>query len=1526
MPRKKQDQPQRLGLQSHGDKAPAADTVTEEEEMSCVSDTEERTPTSSPKPPPSLTPTPTSSPKPPPSLTPTPTSSPKPPPSLTPTPTSSPKPPPSLTPTPTSSPKPPPSLTPTPTSSSNPLDHNATPTPTSSSMVVQDRGPGLGLGQDLCQDTKDNPDKDLSLSSILALLCGGNPLQGLGRELASSPPCALVPVVTTLGGEGRMKGGRREGGREGDSSPLGLLPDVPPLSQHSLQLSALAQRVAKNSSSSFSFTLSSSSSPAAVSSNQQVSGCSSRDFHGRPAGLDVWPSLGCSWAGKEGRLSPDSAIQRLREAAANAVLHNRPTAPSSSSSLSSSFIPSSSSSFIPSLSPSLSSSFIPASPSLSSSFIPSSSSPSLSSSFIPSSSSPSLSSSFIPSSSPSLSSSFIPSSSSPSFIPSSPSLSSPFIPSSSSPSLSSSFVHSSSPSHSSSIAAGGAGLQEGLCLTLDSFPSPLSAPSSSASSTLTALSQKVNLRGQGSKVTGSEVTGSGQQRSTSPYSFLSFLSPDPPSQLTEQSSSRVVENQRGPEPSPMEENQTRAENQVSAPPQPQVEMPSLHPLLITNPLGEINPGGPAGVFQCSVCGLRMKRKSYWRRHMSVHTGLKSQQCQLCPFRCARKDNLTAHMKVHRQQEKGEEFQCDLCPFTSFRLFSLKLHMRRHQRTNPGDTHTPTQEIHTERDREGKEETETGEEREKVGEMKNEEDREGKSHSPEQAALKPGCRVQLTPRPLDTALCYSSSQTPLYPASVKQEALEVEREGEREGEGQGEREGEREGEGQGEREGEREGEGQGEREGERGKGRDKEVRVKEEPQEREFSTPLLSHHLTPLQPSLTLKRNRRKANTPPDSPSPPQRRTHTPNTHTPSPLTHTPLTHIPIMIPMATSLFSPDINTKTASDLLIKLSAATQQARVEPGAVVKQEPQEEDLSPGQQQQAGEPGLALSPDGPGASPEPPTSHLTRPEEERDRGLLEQDISRERGLLEQDISRERGLLEQDISRERGLLEQDISRDRGLLERERVPIDISVTLASELLRRLSEKQEVVVQGLNVKEEEEPMEIDPLTPSVTPDPILPPGERAESGRGEKTPPPPLLPKEDQDLFQKDLFSQDISVKMASALLYQLSEKVCKANELKENRSFSSPVAEKLFTHTPSTRPNQRDLTQPSPDKPRHVSRYRCPVCSYQAQCQRSLNHHLASHTSKTHTTGFNYYYRCHVCGFELEGWSLFLGHMTEHSEWERDAFTLRCSVCDHSTSEERAMRAHASSHTLGEAASQDYLQTHLLGGHTPKDLPDGRDSPQSGELRCPLCSFSTSRPVSMVTHMRSSHSTTDQHRCRICQRSFSRQPELQAHVRCHRQGNQYRCERCGHLARTANKLIEHVRVHTGERPFTCDLCPYSAKRRDSLRLHCRLKHPEHTPSHGHTHTPSHGHTHTPSHGHGHTHTPSHGHTHTPSHGHTHTPSHGHTHTPSWFRGSDLFLVPLTTLLSLRPLSSPRPSSPSRSSSPSPKLSFLAYLGLTEPT
>ncbi|KAJ8335690.1 hypothetical protein SKAU_G00390320 [Synaphobranchus kaupii] len=104
-------------------------------------------------------------------------------------------------------------------------------------------------------------------------------------------------------------------------------------------------------------------------------------------------------------------------------------------------------------------------------------------------------------------------------------------------------------------------------------------------------------------------------------------------------------------------------------------------------------------FQCPVCGLVIKRKSYWKRHMVIHTGVKSHQCPLCPFRCARKDNLKSHMKVHQHQDRGETFQCEQCPFTSSRHFSLKLHMRCHQHC-PANAASVKDEVTTDTEDEG----------------------------------------------------------------------------------------------------------------------------------------------------------------------------------------------------------------------------------------------------------------------------------------------------------------------------------------------------------------------------------------------------------------------------------------------------------------------------------------------------------------------------------------------------------------------------------------------------------------------------------------------------------------------------------------------------------------------------------------------------------------------------------------------------------------------------------------------------------
>ncbi|XP_054608398.1 zinc finger protein 827-like isoform X2 [Dunckerocampus dactyliophorus] len=557
---------------------------------------------------------------------------------------------------------------------------------------------------------------------------------------------------------------------------------------------------------------------------------------------------------------------------------------------------------------------------------------------------------------------------------------------------------------------------------------------------------------------------------------------------------------------------------------------------------------------------------------------------------------------------------------------------------------------------------------------------------------------------------------------------------------------------------------------------------------------------------------------------------------------------------ATSLFSPDVSTKMASDLLIRLSEATQKALVHPGSRSEAESERRGALPeGRGGQQDEPGPALSPDGPGASPNPPSLSHTP-------------------------------------------DGDAATD---------------TLASDLLRKLAESQFVAPPGVKVKEEEESMEINALmmsdlirdAPSIgdhhlaavkteqlnwmetadsrllcsgscrVPDSLVSDGrlgvkqeKELLSGQIEGEARDKFLPgvsTEEQLYFGDQLCSgakmaeqclravlwQDMSVNLASTLLHQLSERVAKSN--------SAPA---------------QGMTHPARRSPvlKAEPTWTCPSLS-------ALDPPRGS-TSSLRGSG-SFFYRCHVCGFETDRRLLFHDHMMEHRQRERGSFSLRCCVCDHSTNREEAMRAH--------------VDTHLLGGVS----------------RCPLVPPASSMPtVATATPLETS---TSEHRCRICQRSFPGQQELLVHFQGHRQGNQYRCERCGHLTRTANKLVEHVRVHTGERPFTCDLCPYSAKRRDSLRLHCKVKHAARgaNPTSVHTHR-SYPQGDDPSKHVGRLHI---------------DVQAAHASPPpllcdgGWRR--DLSpVVSITTLLALK-ARSPAPSSPSPLSSN--KLSFLGYLGLT---
>ncbi|KAG9344039.1 hypothetical protein JZ751_012515 [Albula glossodonta] len=431
-------------------------------------------------------------------------------------------------------------------------------------------------------------------------------------------------------------------------------------------------------------------------------------------------------------------------------------------------------------------------------------------------------------------------------------------------------------------------------------------------------------------------------------------------------------------------------------------------------------------------------------------------------------------------------------------------------------------------------------------------------------------------------------------------------------------------------------------------------------------------------------------------------------------------------PVPPTLFSPDMSAKTATDLLIKLSAANQKEALKGPVCVKEEPQAEGI-------AG-----------------PAQITQRPQET---GSLPKS-----GLLTQDIGNK--------------------------------------VASELLMKLSaEKKEVSFQQVTVKVE--PMEMDPpkeTSPTPTPSHLL--GFGALPGVEKSEP----LTGFSNALGspQRALFCEDISVKMASELLFKLSGQ---------------------------TEADVGDRTAPWRGG---EQLYPCGVCGKVFGRQQTLTHHLSVHTglhprsplSETKSTSSSLSTLSDSVN-GIDGSELLAPPSSNSSKSgsgmeEKPEKGFECVFCTFTCQTRPVYERHLQIHLISRMFECDVCHEFLK---TPQQLLEHKKchTAPSGGLKCPLGVCSPERPDALDSRLK--RPGEKRFKCQICQASAGSQPELEEHVRGHHAAGRHRCEQCGHLARTAGKLAEHVRVHTGERPFRCDRCSYRCRRKDNLGLHKRLKH-----------------------------------------------------------------------------------------------------------
>lgn len=230
--------------------------------------------------------------------------------------------------------------------------------------------------------------------------------------------------------------------------------------------------------------------------------------------------------------------------------------------------------------------------------------------------------------------------------------------------------------------------------------------------------------------------------------------------------------------------------------------------------------------------------------------------------------------------------------------------------------------------------------------------------------------------------------------------------------------------------------------------------------------------------------------------------------------------------------------------------------------------------------------------------------------------------------------------------------------------------------------------------------------------------------------------------------------------------------------------------------------------------KYRCELCKELFKKKDSLDRHIFQHTGVKS-------FKCDIkgCGKEYSNKSHLYRHKkTSHndslSEVPRiQSLSFSCGDCDLKFRQKLQLKKHRIIKHTGQyplscsQCQKGFLNTKSLNRH--KRIHDF--------VRCSDCDEQLPNWSKLVIHRRRYHQPAPTFTCDLCDKKFTRRPNLREHMKLHSMSAEvYQChyENCAKFYTAKRNLYSHIRSkHEGKR-FICDYCNQQKTTKQKLGQH----------------------------------------------------------------------------------------------------------------